>query len=305
MHAAPSSQSLDQDAPSKTRIAVAIATSGRPEILRQTVSLLSEQRRPADRILICPAQDGDVDILSLPSHVEVVQSSRGLPRQRNALLRACKDIDLITFFDDDFFPHELYLAEVEDLFRREANVVMATGDVIADGILGPGLRPDEALTILSGAGALSPEQLWDVPNGYGCNMTVRAQPARDLELEFDERLPLYGWLEDVDFSRRLAQAGRIVKSNRLRGVHLGAKGGRTSGFRLGYSQVANPVYLARKGTLERRRAIKQVTRNLLANIVKSGWPEPWVDHRGRLVGNLQAAFDAVRGRLHPERILQF
>jgi GT2 family glycosyltransferase len=305
LHAVPSSRSLDGVRTSSTRLAVAIATSGRPAILRQTVSLLAKQSRPPDRILVCPAQESDIDAQSLPPNVEIVECPRGLPRQRNALLRACDDIDFVTFFDDDFFPHERYLTETEDLFRRDIDITMATGDVIADGILGPGLGSSEALAMLEAAKSLDPERVWEVPNGYGCNMTVRMQPVRELGLEFDERLPLYGWLEDVDFSRRLAQAGRIVKSNRLRGVHLGAKGGRTSGFRLGYSQVANPVYLARKGTLDRNRAIKQVTRNLLANLLKSGWPEPWVDHRGRLVGNIQAGIDALRGRLHPERILNF
>ena len=41
---------------------------------------------------------------------------------------------------------------------------------------------------------------------------------------FDENLPLYGWLEDVDFCRQLARYGRIVKNIRLIGVHLGSKG---------------------------------------------------------------------------------
>ena len=305
MYTGPSTRDLDGDVSCGTRIAVAIATSGRPTILGQTISLLAKQSRLPDRILVCPAQAGDIDAASLPSHVEIVKSSRGLPKQRNALLRACDDIDLVIFFDDDFFPHELYLAEIEDLFGRNRSVAMATGNIIADGILGPGLEPIDALAMLGAVRSLDREQISIVPNGYGCNMTVRMKPVRDLGLEFDEALPLYGWLEDVDFSKRLAQAGRIVKSNRLRGVHLGIKGGRTSGFRLGYSQVANPVYLARKGTLERNRAIKQVIRNLLANLVKAGWPEPWVDRRGRLIGNVQAGIDALRGRLHPERILSF
>ena len=79
-------------------------------------------------------------------------------------------------------------------------------------------------------------------------MSVRLDLARRHRLTFDEQLPLYGWLEDVDFSRRVAGYGRVVKVSAARGVHLGVKAARQRGVQLGYSQVANPVYLMRKGT---------------------------------------------------------
>jgi GT2 family glycosyltransferase len=148
------------------------------------------------------------------------------------------------------------------------------------------------------------EQLEDVYNGYGCNMSVRMSSVHALAITFDEALPLYGWLEDMDFSRQLASAGRIVRSNLLRGVHLGHKAGRSSGVRLGYSQIANPLYMVRKGTMTRGRAYKQIGRNILANAVKTLRPEPWVDRKGRLIGNLRGAVDAVRGQLDPRQILK-
>ncbi|AZO77314.1 hypothetical protein B5U98_17255 [Bosea sp. Tri-39] len=45
-------------------------------------------------------------------------------------------------------------------------------------------------------------------------------------------------------------------STALRGVHRAVKRGRTSGLRVGYSQIANTVYLARKGTMRRLRALR-------------------------------------------------
>jgi hypothetical protein len=128
--------------------------------------------------------------------------------------------------------------------------------------------------------------------------TLRAHPER-----FDTRLPLYGWLEDLDFSRRMAAFGRIVEAPALRGVHLATKVGRTSGRRLGYSQIANPVYLTRKGTMSWPRAARIMTGNILANSAKSLRPEPWIDRKGRLQGNLLAFRDIVTGRCAPERIL--
>uniref|UniRef100_UPI00195349D0 glycosyltransferase family 2 protein n=1 Tax=Escherichia coli TaxID=562 RepID=UPI00195349D0 len=67
--------------------------------------------------------------------------------------------------------------------------------------------------------------------GYGCNMTVRLSVIHAHGIRFDEDLPLYAWLEDVDLSRRMAPYGRIVGSATMRGVHLGSKRGRSSGIR--------------------------------------------------------------------------
>jgi hypothetical protein len=87
------------------------------------------------------------------------------------------------------------------------------------------------------------------------------------------------------------------------GVHLGVKSGRISGLRFGYSQIANPLYLHRKGTLALSRAVRQMTRNVLSNAARALRPEPWCDRRGRLRGNALAARDWLRGRLDPRRIL--
>jgi hypothetical protein len=95
-----------------------------------------------------------------------------------------------------------------------------------------------------------------------------------------------------------------VNSAALRGVHLGIKLGRTSGVRFGYSQIANPVYLIRKGSMSWRHANKLMWRNIAANVARSFFPEPWVDRKGRLKGNVLALMDIIRGRSSPGRILQ-
>ena len=68
-------------------------------------------------------------------------------------------------------------------------------------------------------------------------------------LRFDERLPLYGWQEDIDFCGALSATGRIVWTNLIWGVHLGTKVGKVSGVRLGYSQIINPIYIMSKGNM--------------------------------------------------------
>ena len=112
-----------------------------------------------------------------------------------------------------------YLAEIEQLFLTHPDVVLATGHVIADGIVGPGLRVDEAQQYLEADRRTdrSRRDLLPVYNGYGCNMAVRMSAVRRGGCLFDESLPLYGWLEDVDFSRRLGELGRVVLSAASRG----------------------------------------------------------------------------------------
>jgi GT2 family glycosyltransferase len=151
---------------------------------------------------------------------------------------------------------------------------------------------------------LVPDTLLPVDNGYGCNMAVRMAAVERLGCRFDENLPLYGWLEDVDFSRRLALCGRLVRAPAACGVHLGIKRGRQSGRRLGYSQIANPVYLSRKGTCPWRRSLRLMARNVAANLLRAVKPEPYVDRAGRVAGNLRAFKDLCAGRLAPERILE-
>lgn len=288
-------------------IAIGIATAGRREGLNETVAFLGRQTRPADTLYICPASDGDFDPdvgrgLDVPVHI--VRGGRGLTTQRNVIVRAADTADVIVFFDDDFVPEPTYLEELERLFERHDDLVIATGEVLADGATTEGIAFDEAIDIVTHAGPLPAETLKPVHNGYGCNMAVRRDAIVRHGVLFDETLPLYGWWEDVDFSRRLAPYGRILHANRLRGVHMGSKSGRTPGKRLGYAQVINIVYMMKKGSITLPVGTTRIARNVAANLVRQFSPEPWVDRRGRFRGNLMALGDSLRGEVDPRRILQ-
>ena len=142
----------------------------------------------------------------------------------------------------------------------------------------------------------------DVYSAYGCNMVVKLSITKRQCIEFDEKLPLYGWLEDMDFSRRAARYGRIVKADTLQGVHLGTKTGRISGVRYGYSQIVNPIYLYNKRVISLRVALRHAGRNFVANTIRSFWSKKYIDHFGRLRGNLIAVWHIVKGSNNPEHI---
>ncbi|WOJ90320.1 glycosyltransferase [Methylocapsa polymorpha] len=293
---------------SALKIGVGFATAGRRDILTEALRELARQTRLPDGVIICPAADADYDpalAAGLPYPILVAKGPRGLAAQRNAILNVAQDYAILVFFDDDFLASPSYLAELELCFAAQPSVVALSGRVIADGIMGPGLSVAAARAALSAFDDPSPvEPITDQYNAYGCNMALRLAPIHAYGLRFDENLPLYSWLEDVDFCRRLAPYGRIAKNARMIGVHLGVKGGRTSGVRFGYSQVANPFYLWRKGSFRFDLAARQMGRNLLANFSKLLRPEPWVDRGGRARGNALAFLDLIRGRLDPRRILE-
>lgn len=288
------------------QLAVGIATRGRPEILMATLGILRMQTRLPDAVIV--AYTEVFDIGTGPSdfpEVTFLHSAPGLTRQRNAVLDQVGSYDILTFLDDDFWLAPDYLSIVESTLDRCASVVLITGTVIADGINGPGLEPAEAHTMLSAARPTSSKVTSHVVfNAYGCNMTMRLAAVHTHHLRFDEQLPLYGWYEDVDFSRQLAVYGEVIHLDQAYGVHLGVKSGRQSGYRLGYSQVANPIYLARKGSVGWTYAIASMTSRCLKNLVLSLRPEPLIDRRGRLQGNGLALRDMFCGALHPTRILQ-
>ena len=285
-------------------IAVGIATRGRPAILAEAVSELARQTRQPEAILICHVTDDDVgDLPVRRPDIRFLRAEAGLPRQRNAILDAARE-DVVLFLDDDFLAAPAYLDVLGRVLEARPDCVVATGTVIADGAKGPGLTPAEGRAILA-ADIPPPDPLRAAPhfNGYGCNMAFRMEPVRAHGIRVDEALPLYAWYEDIDVTRRLAAYGMILRLAGARGVHLGVKSARTPGLRLGYSQVANPIYLARKGSFPWSHAIPSAARHCAINLARSLAPEPHVDRWGRFRGNMLALWDLVRGRAHPSRIL--
>ena len=103
--------------------------------------------------------------------------------------------------------------------------------------------------------------------------------------------------------QRLAVFGSIVQISNACGVHLSVKIGRITGLRLGYAQVANPIYLARKGIFPWSIVFKFIIGPCLKNLVRSLAPESHVDRLGRFLGNLVAFRDLLSGTLSPEQII--
>lgn len=304
-------QTLDNQA--TLRIAVIVASTGRPSSIAHLLKRLEAQSHPPTEVVLSVVTATDLptplpqtlrgqDGTAIP--LTIVTGPKGLPAQRNTGLRNVRQpSDLLAFFDDDYLPSRHCLSGMSSVFLMHANVVGATGHLLADGINSAGISTETAESMLAAFDSqYSPSQeiVKDLHGLYGCNMVFRTISTAGIQ--FDERLKLYGWQEDIDFSNQVSRRGRLIKTKAFAGIHQGVKGGRTSGVKLGYSQVVNPAYLVKKGTMSAAYARKIVIRNVAANHLKVLRPEPWVDRLGRARGNWIGIIDVLFGKLTPERI---
>ena len=294
-------KSLQEAAP--VRVAAIIATKGRPEALAELLRLLECQSQPPTVVVISATAANDVQLpMATPLNIEFVYGQAGLTAQRNrGLARIDGRADIAVFFDDDFAPADDWLEQCAEIFRREPKIAGANGIVVRDGIKGEEISWQEARLLIAGR-TRDPIVVSRIPDLYGCNMAFRMS-AIDA-LQFDERLVLYGWLEDKDFSHRAAKNGALVQCNLLIGVHLGLRTGRVSGKRYGYSQVVNAWYLYRKGTMTIRESSLYILKALAANAAKSGGRQDYIDRRGRLCGNLVGVAYLLSGTCRPEGAAQ-
>jgi glycosyltransferase involved in cell wall biosynthesis len=289
------------------KIIVAIATVGRANLSRQTVDFLADLIRQPDQIIVIGASLQDVaGVESARGQPNILIARRGLCCQRNAALDLVRgenidtsDVALV-FIDDDFIPAPDFLVNIEAIFERYPDVVGITGELIADGIHNAGYTVEDGVRLIANHGTKRDDTIRPRRALYGCNMAIRLSAAQGLS--FDEALPLYGWQEDIDFTYQLSMRGRLISTGLVTGVHLGTKGGRTSGKRVGYSQIANIVYLRRKGTMQPGLGEQLIRQNLVSNVIRSFRPEAHIDRRGRLLGNLIAIKDLITGRIDPRRI---
>lgn len=286
-----------------TRTAVVVATKGRPEAVHRLLHLLEQQTLPPSLVVISATEDADVGAeIHTWMNVDVMLGSPGTSIQRNrALDRLQQQCDVVFFFDDDFVPSRHWIERTVRVFGTESSVAGISGRVIRDGAMSKALSWEEADSLIGAADVLEPQdRLSEALDLYGCNMAFRMS-AIGAKVRFDERLALYGWLEDKDFSRTAKGSGRLVQCESLIGVHLGLKQGRVSGTKFGYSQIVNPWYLCRKGTLSAKEAWTNTFKALAVNGIKTIRPETFIDRRGRFKGNVVAVRHLLSGICRPEK----
>jgi GT2 family glycosyltransferase len=288
--------------------AIGMASAGRPALLASVLDNLDGQRsldgvEPLAFIGVVSVPDEKSLPDAMPSRWKVVTGTRGLAGQRNAALDHIGDADVVFFFDDDAVVRSDYVARGLEFFAAHPEVAGITGRVLLDGSVGGEISEADAQSAIADTDGETPTGQWGRTRElYGCNFAFRV--SADRSIRFDARLPLYSWLEDHDFARRLMRAGGLARVDDCVIVHRGASsGGRQAHRRLGYSQMMNPIYLWRKGSFPLWLAAWEIFRPMAKNISRSiaGSQASW--RRERLGANWMALRDALRGRVTPERIL--
>jgi len=284
------------------RVCVIVASICRGEEIGQLLERLEQQTLKASLVVLSVERSSDLPE-RVPTGVQIIMGRRGLTIQRNrGLDRAIGSSDVIVFFDDDFVPAQDAIENIAMLFEQNGDIIAATGTVLRDGVKHGGLPYEDALDVLERNKTGADGRVINTPTDslYGCNMALRTAALGDVR--FDENLPLYAWQEDVDFTGQLMSKGRIVKTSAFVGVHRGVNKGRTPGLALGFSQIVNPIYLVRKGTMRRGKALKLMTMNFIANHVKIICAEPFIDRLGRSKGNWLGLWHIMRGNCDPAAI---
>lgn len=110
------------------RIAVIVATKGRPQAVNQLLRLLEEQTRLPSVVVVSATEHADIPN-SMPTSlmVEYLFGPAGLTRQRNRALERTRDrADIVMFFDDDFAPSPTWLEHCANAFMSDSASLSST-----------------------------------------------------------------------------------------------------------------------------------------------------------------------------------
>ena len=292
------------------RISVILCSFGRPGVLDETVdSILNQTLLPEEILIACPSPVHVEERTLGRDRVRFIATPLGLTLQRNAALEQVGETDLIAFIDDDMELCSTYLERMAKLFALDSELIVASGRMLEDGGRGTAVSRSKARTLCNEAEGLAFDANFidtkPLDYGYGCNLIVRSAVGKSFR--FDENLCLYAWLEDSDFSHRCTLGGKPPVINMSAGcVHLGWRGGRISGRKMGYSQIINPIYLWRKARIFslHHLVIQYWLRCLVANMVGVFLGKPEEDRLNRLKGNLTAMWHLLNRRCDPSAINQ-
>jgi len=196
---------------------------------------------------------------------------------------------------------ERYVEQILRTYREHPEVAMVNGANLAHGIYPAGTLDRETAKKLIEKHREENRPVDDIipmATAYGCRMSMRGSLLG--KVFFDERLVLYGYLEDLDLAFACRKYGLIVENPRALGVHIEVAFGRMGEKRRGYSEVVNPFYIWSKRTGAR---LPRVFLGSLARSVRNAIGAIKGEGHERLIGNLIGWANVATFRPCPEKIL--
>ncbi len=267
----------------KRGVTVAVCTYKRATSLNRFLDSLSLQDRIPEHLVIADASPNDEtervlrgrpDVGKLAAQLlyfRVQGPLKGLTRQRNFALRWV-ETDLVAFFDDDIVLAPDCLGEMAKAHRSSRGSIAGIGALMHDRAVRPGIRwrlmaflymvPHLRPGTYCRSGLAVPWRLLDptdelydgdfLPGG-----AVMWDTAAARNVGFSEQLQGYCQGEDLEFSLRIRDHGRLVIASRARVRHLTDRDGRPDPFQKGYMEIYNHYYVHRSAL--RRRTWRDVT----------------------------------------------
>lgn len=264
-------------------VTLALCTHRRPQSVARCLSSLAEQDRQPDAVLLVDASPDDATERVVREHFESQRRDasrgavavlyvrvdgplRGLTRQRNLALGWVRT-DLVVFFDDDIVLLPGCLRVMEAAHRVRGAGTVGVGAFVQEPVR-PRRRLWQLRRALGMIGSLEPGRYsrsgFSTPWAFleptsglvegqwlpGCAMMWRTGIAR--AVGFHSALEGYAQGEDLEFSLRARQHGKLVIAGEARVLHLHEPAGRPDHFRLGYMAIHNRYHIHRRGLPDRR-----------------------------------------------------
>ncbi|TLD69942.1 glycosyltransferase family 2 protein [Phragmitibacter flavus] len=289
-------------------LAVLIPSRGRAVELAATYRSIRRQALLPAQVVFAVTNESDIVQVDRESgEIDFCYHQSGKTAQLNAGIRKLRpEITLVAIMDDDVELSKEYLRIVRKIFGEHQDLVGLDGHLLANG----GVDRQEALDLVNAYDGNSPRspdsdfaiRWYPSDKGlYGCCMTIRREVFN--HIQFDERLPMYSWMDDADIGIRAQRFGKCAYSPNACMAHLAVKSGRDSGIRFGFAQIMNPFYLGSTGVFQWSTVLKNhVLKAVAANLFGVMRRDKSVDRLGRLRGNWIALSNLVKGRIEPELI---
>jgi GT2 family glycosyltransferase len=254
-------------------ISVIICTRNRFDDFKKTIASLIQQSRMPDEFIVVDSSDSlqieeYLNSIELPINVHYFHTEPGLTLQRNYGIHESRG-DLLFFFDDDVDLDVNYITQAEKIFETDTpHEIGAVGGRIVNlfGNHPATLRFWIELKIFTflrnlfglddlGSGNFRYSGMPTHPHAFtksryieclsGCCMAFRHEVFE--KIQFDESLPNYGLMEDVDISKQTLDAGyKIYYETSATLLHNESPRNRLNQYGMAEMTVVNYTYLFHK-----------------------------------------------------------
>lgn len=271
-------------------------------MLHESVLSLVHQTTPCEIILSVPDESHVLDETRRLPRVRLVTGARGLCAQRNhALSSVHSECSAIFFFDDDVEVDCDYVGHMLAMLEQDSTISLAVGLNLGRGAAPGSLDREKAKGLIGENKTKQPrgQEVETIRTALGSRMCMRGSLLGTVR--FDVRLPLYGYLEDFDFSLQCRRYGRIVMNRRCLMVHIETSAGRMGSKKRGYSEIVNPFYIWSKRT---GANLARVTAGSVKRTLRNAFKLHTADGRLQFAGNLVGWLRLTTGRADPEYVLR-